>query len=95
MKVEVVTLTKGELKSLLAEAVAMGIEQVRVELLKGACEYLDEKEAAARIGVEVRKLKEWRRSGLGPAYIERDGILRYSKADLAAYMAAGRVSSDF
>lgn len=95
MNDEIVVLTRKQLKGLVAEAVAEGIERVYDLLLKGASEYLSEKEVAVRLGVDVKQLRAWRKTGVGPAYTERDGLLRYAKADLAQYMAEGRVSSDF
>lgn len=95
MNVEIVPLTKQQVKDLVSEAVAEGIERVYDLLLKGACEYLSEKEAAIRLGVDVKWLRAMRKTGGGPAYTERDGLLRYSKADLAQYMAKGRVNPDF
>lgn len=95
MNDELVVLTRKQLKGLVAEAVAEGIERVYDLLLKGAGEYLSEKEAAIRLGVDVKVLRAMRKTGTGPAYTERDGLLRYAKADLAQYMAEGRVSPDF
>lgn len=95
MRDEIVVLTRSELKNLVAEAVAEGIERVSELLMKGAGEYLTEHEAALRMGLDVKHLRSMRKIGSGPAYTERDGFLRYSRADIAKYMADGRVSSDF
>ena len=51
---------------------------------------LKETEAAERLGCKVSTLRKWRTLGNGPAYIKVGRLVRYSDADLAAYLDANR-----
>lgn len=52
-------------------------------------------EAATFLAVEVDTLTKWRWNGSGPAYHRiggsKRGAIRYTPADLAAFVAASRV----
>lgn len=50
-------------------------------------EFYSTKEAAIYLGLHKSTLDHWRLKGLGPKwYKSKDGIIRYRKADLDAYM---------
>lgn len=52
---------------------------------------LKEQEAADRLGLSVKTLRQWRWAGKGPRFKKFGSAVRYSEADLAAYIeAAGR-----
>lgn len=48
-------------------------------------------EAAAYVARPVRTLEQWRHRGEGPPYIKRGRSVRYSRRDLDAWLAEGRV----
>ena len=55
-------------------------------------EWLDPVSAGQYLGgVSRATLAEYRVKGIGPAYTKRGGFIRYRRADLDAYMEAGRV----
>ena len=51
----------------------------------------NEKEAAIVLGCSVAALRKWRLLGKGPTYCRVGRLVRYSEADLAAYLDANRV----
>ena len=53
---------------------------------------MDEKQAAAQLGVSVSLLRKWRvnRDG-GPVYLKIGRAVRYSTEDLDAFLQANRV----
>lgn len=58
-----------------------GIEQVN---------FLNEHEAAERLGVTVHALRKWRVNGTGPAFLKLGRAVRYDADDLAAWCASRR-----
>jgi predicted DNA-binding transcriptional regulator AlpA len=51
---------------------------------------VDEREAAAILGAEVRTLRNWRALGKGPRYCKiGQRLVRYHRADLASFIEAG------
>ena len=50
---------------------------------------LTEPEVAEVLGCTARCLQAWRQSGQGPVYLKLSGMVRYRKADLDAFIAAG------
>lgn len=84
-------LTESQLKQLVSEAVAQGIERVSAMLTKGADDYIKEQDAAARLSVSIQVLRQMRKSGTGPAYTENVAGVRYKVSDLHAFMDSGRV----
>ncbi len=52
---------------------------------------IDEKEAAEILGCTVSAMRKWRFLGKGPAYCRVGRLVRYSEADLAAFLDANRV----
>jgi len=51
---------------------------------------IDEREAAAILGTEVRTLRNWRSLRKGPPFRKiGERMVRYSRADLAAFIAGG------
>ncbi|HLM99282.1 MAG TPA: helix-turn-helix domain-containing protein [Bryobacteraceae bacterium] len=52
---------------------------------------IDEKEAAEILGCTVSAMRKWRFLGKGPAYCRVGRLVRYSGADLAAFLDANRV----
>jgi len=53
---------------------------------------MDAEGAARRLGITTTTLYRWRRVRRGPSYIRVGSQIRYSVADLDAFVAAGRVS---
>ena len=51
----------------------------------------NEKQAAEILGCTVSALRKWRLLRKGPAYIKVSRLVRYSEADLAAFLDANRV----
>ena len=51
---------------------------------------VDEHEAAARLGLTVATLRRWRWARRGVPWIKVGAAVRYTPADLAAFIAAGR-----
>jgi excisionase family DNA binding protein len=51
---------------------------------------LTEREAASVLAVSQRTLQKWRLTGDGPPYAKVGRLVRYSTADLDAYVAQGR-----
>lgn len=52
---------------------------------------LNEKQASQLLGCSVAALRKWRLLSKGPAYCRVGRLVRYSEADLAAYLDANRV----
>jgi predicted DNA-binding transcriptional regulator AlpA len=70
-------------------AMDAAIAQQRAEL--PAPRYLDTVQAAAYLGITRKQLESWRSLGCGPAYCKVGRLVRYSVADLDAWMAERRV----
>lgn len=52
---------------------------------------LKEQEVADRLGLSVKTLRQWRWAGKGPRFKKFGSAVRYSEADLTAYIeGAGR-----
>ena len=50
-------------------------------------------DASEALGVSVQTLANWRSAGRGPAYSRvGERVIRYDAEDLAAFVAAGRVT---
>jgi hypothetical protein len=54
---------------------------------------LEEEAAAAYLGFQPVTLRAWRRQGRGPAYIRTQRAIRYSRADLDAWLILHRVET--
>ena len=52
---------------------------------------MNEREAAKRLACKVSTLRKWRFLEKGPVYIQVGRLIRYSEADLIAFMDANRV----
>jgi predicted DNA-binding transcriptional regulator AlpA len=50
---------------------------------------LNEHRAAERLGLAVATLRRWRWAGKGPKFRKLGAAVRYSEADLAAFIEAG------
>jgi DNA-binding transcriptional MerR regulator len=46
----------------------------------------DERKTAEMLGLSVRCLQRWRQVGLGPPWVKLSSAVRYSHADLVAYL---------
>lgn len=56
---------------------------------------VDEREAAAILGVSKKTIANWRWRGEGPAWIRvGQRLVRYSRADLAAFVAGDAGKAD-
>jgi predicted DNA-binding transcriptional regulator AlpA len=54
---------------------------------------LDEKATAARTGLAVKTLQNWRSAGTGPAFYKLGGRVLYDTDELDAWLAARRRTS--
>jgi len=54
---------------------------------------LDEKQAAAFLNVSVKSLQAWRYRGGGPKYVKLGRSVRYTMADLEAFVVASKRTS--
>ena len=52
---------------------------------------IDERAAAARLGVSPATMRLWRSQGKGPAFVRGPRMIRYDQRDLDAWIAAHRV----
>jgi predicted DNA-binding transcriptional regulator AlpA len=53
----------------------------------------DEKYLAAYCSVSIESIRNWRRKGVGPAYVRLAGhMIRYSEADIIAWNERQRTS---
>lgn len=55
-----------------------------------APDYLDTENAAAFLGVRPGTMEIWRCNGEGPAFLKVGRVVRYKRADLIAWLEAGR-----
>jgi excisionase family DNA binding protein len=55
---------------------------------------MDAEQAARRLGITSATLYRWRKIGEGPTYIRVGHQIRYSVADLDAFVDAGRVQPE-
>jgi hypothetical protein len=53
---------------------------------------LNEKHAAQYLGCSVGMMRKWRLFGNGPAFSKLGRLVRYQEGDLAAFVAANRVT---
>lgn len=60
---------------------------------KAITRLLTETEAAEILGLSIRTLQAWRLTGGGPRYAKIGRLVRYSNADLAAFVEAGARTS--
>jgi predicted DNA-binding transcriptional regulator AlpA len=47
---------------------------------------IDEKEAAARLGLSVRTLQKWRLLGCGPRFVKLGHAVRYAETEIDAFI---------
>ena len=78
-------------------ALGVRVREMRVALdhLRVGNPLLREREVAGILGLSVRTLQEWRRSGDGPPFLKlsrkKRGMVRYDPADVEAYMRRRKV----
>ena len=60
---------------------------------EGTERLLDEGGAAIRLAVSVALMRKWRLKGGGPRYCRLGRLVRYSEADLLAYIEQNRVEA--
>jgi predicted DNA-binding transcriptional regulator AlpA len=53
----------------------------------------DEKREAERLGISVRTLQQWRRTGDGPPYVKMGSAVRYNPEAVDAWVADRTVNS--
>ena len=53
---------------------------------------ITETQAAEIVALSVKTLQAWRVRGIGPAYVKAGKAVRYSRADLLAWIGAHTVS---
>jgi len=58
--------------------------------MRNLSQLINEQEAALRLGLKVPTLRRWRWAGRGPAFHKIGGAVRYSDADVDAYITAAR-----
>lgn len=72
--------------------VAVAVNEAAVNKQGGnIMKLIDEKQAAEILGCTVSAMRKWRTLGKGPAYCRVGRLVRYSEADLSAFMEANRV----
>ena len=54
---------------------------------------LNETEAARILAMRVTTLRRWRWAGRGPRFVKIGAAVRYDRADLSAFIEAGRRNS--
>ncbi len=54
---------------------------------------IDEREAAARLGLKVATLRRWRWAGKPPRFLKIGAAVRYHPAEIAAFIGAARRTS--
>ena len=52
-----------------------------------------EAEAASILGLSTKTLRRWRWAGKGPRFLKLGAAVRYERAELAAFIEAGRRQS--
>lgn len=90
---EVVVVSKAELSSLLTDAVSRGVAEALRRIQKNAPREMAEEEAAEYLGVARATLRSWRSLGKGPAFHKYSRNVRYSRADLDAWLELNRVQT--
>ena len=65
--------------------------QEKVEVNRNVNKLIDERETAERLGCSVAALRKWRLLGRGPCYCHIGRLVRYSAADLEAFLNSHRV----
>lgn len=86
-------MTDLEITALIREAVREAVAQAVEALVKTQQRaYLNTEAAAIYIGFSKPQLEIWRSQGDGPPYLKLARAVRYSRADLDAWMSSHRQS---
>jgi hypothetical protein len=56
---------------------------------------LDERHAAAFLGIAPRTLRNWRPQRRGPRYVKLGSLIRYELTDLLAFVAARKTGETY
>lgn len=88
---ELVVMTRGQLESVIENAVMRGVERVRPLLLRSAHEYVTAQEAVKIYPFTRRQLDHWRKNGEGPACYVMGNSVSYKVADLEEWYRQFRV----
>lgn len=88
---EIIVMSKGQFIDTVELAVVKAIDKVRPLLLKAASEYISTAEVELRFGIPKRRLENWRRQGVGPAYVEHDKLILYRVSDVDHFLHDFRV----
>lgn len=83
---EIVVLTAGDLRELMAEAVREGVTRALRSHEPQIPTYVNDEKAAEYIGVSPATLRAWRVEKRGPKYHKFERTVRYSRADLDAWV---------
>ena len=62
-------------------------------IIKKGESLLIEKDVATMLNVSERAMQRWRSMGRGPKFFRIEGCIRYSLADIRAYLEAGRTTA--
>lgn len=86
-------MTNTEITALINEAASEAVAQAVETLAKTQQRaYLDTAAAAIYVGFSKPQLEIWRSQGGGPPYLKLARAVRYSRADLDAWMSSHRQS---
>lgn len=86
---EVVVIAPDALRRLVESAVCAGVGEALARLHRK--DTFTIQEAAEYLGVKPTALTKWRYEKRGPAYVKSGSRVVYLKADLDAWLAAGRI----
>ena len=66
----------------------------RIEPVSCESSYVDERQVAQMLGITRAAVRKWRLERRGPAYYKVETSVRYSVADLRAYLETHKVRPD-
>ncbi|WP_304473595.1 helix-turn-helix domain-containing protein [uncultured Desulfovibrio sp.] len=88
---DVVVISPDKLSAIVRQAVMDALSAVQGNAAPGNRDYLNEVQAAEYLGLKANTLRNWRAQKRGPAYCKGAGSVRYTRADLDAWLAGTRI----
>ena len=89
---ELVVMTRGQLESVIENAVMRGVERVRPLLLRAAHEYVTLQEAVTIYPFTKQQLNRLRKTGEGPACYVMGRTVTYKVSDLEDWFQKFRIN---